>query len=459
MLPLAGELAVAGYRRYIRPRLKAAWDYKATAAPLILSQKINKMPVVNVRGRNVYKSTSRSRSKSYSPMQTSSKSRDRLGALVTPVSKRPRTKTVKTPGGRKVRVRNVGALNSKSAGRLRTKKFRMSKKMKIASKGISHTHEVGREETTGTQSIWVGHNSAPVGVVLADFWRLLLKKLAYKSGFNIRNFSSVPEFITLNDVIDVYYQAADGALSSVAHVFAVGNTWEQIANTFIFNASLIAPGTQLKFMRFNPTVNAVGTSQDRSPVRLDLEFATISFYAKSTMKIQNRTQNSSIDSEAVDNVPLYGKIYGGTGNGIAQMTNITSGTTAMLVADAANGYILGNSADLGCEEPPHQWFFPGCKKAGKIHLDPGEVKTSTLIYKKRCSVNQFKKLLQDDNTANKVRTSFGKYAVFGIEKMIQSVAPSLSNIKIGVEINHFMAMNLSVKHRDVTAQLFSTNYA
>jgi len=419
--------------------------YRGMKAVASTPQKINNMPAVR-------------------PHRTPQMAR--RGPLSRQVLSFPQRKVKKpsfsaTPRGTRVAVRNVGALSSKSAGRFKTKKYKITKTHRKSIAGVSATHEVGRQLVSNGQCLWVGHNSAPIDQLWLNFWRVIVKKLLDRTGFPVRNFSEVMAQITPGDIVNLSFTVSDGgSVSSANYTLTAADSVDTIVLALYNNILLRAEGIVFTQIAYLPTTNAVGSGTDRPGTKLDLEHAMLDIYCKSTMKLQNRTQNSSIDSEAVDNVPLYGKIYSGTGNGVNMLTSTSTGTQIQLIATNVNGLISGSETDLGMQEPPHAWFFPGVSKAGKAHLEPGAIKTSTLVYKKKMSINYFRKMIgRQFSLTVKAKLPFGKYTFFGLEKMIQSAAPAAGNITVGVEINHFLSMNMTLKHRSVSAMQFSSNFS
>jgi len=381
-------------------------------------------------------------------------------AMSFPQRKVKRPQFSATPRGTRVSVRNVGALSSKSAGRFKTKKYKITKTHRKAIGGVSETFEVGRQLVSNGQCMWIGHNSAPIEKLWLNFWRVIIKKLLDRTGFPVRNFGEVLAQITPGDVVNISYTVADGVVGSQSYTLTAADSADTIVVFLFNNVALRLEGIVFTQIAYLPTTNAVGTGTDRPGTKLDLEHAMIDVYCKSSMKIQNRTQNTSIDSEAVDNVPLYGKIYSGNGNGVNMLTSTATGTQIQLLANNANGLITGSEADLAMSEPPHAWFFPGVSKAGKAHLEPGAIKTNVLTYKRKISINYFRKMIGRQFTlgVTKAKLPFGKFCFFGFEKMIQTAAPAVGNITVGLEINHFIAMNMTLKHRSVSAMAFSTNF-
>lgn len=445
VIPAIGELAYYGYRKYVRPKLKSAWNYKATAGPLIVSQKINKMPPTKLqKGGSVNQKAYKSDSSSSS-----------AGGL----RKAPRkaeyriNKLIRTPGGKQIRVSSRSQMAARSAGRIKSRRYKLRKQDKIAAKGIAHTVEVGKVETTSAQALYLGHTTLTADFIYADFWRLLIKKLMAKTQITVRSFTAVADNMTAGDIFAVEYQTTDGTVATVSHTYAAAQTWDNVVLTFLSSAALKADNVTLRFITFLPTVNTVGTGQDRGNARLNLEYSYMTIYCKSSMKLQNQTiygTGAGTTEDGVDQTPIYGRVYSGKGTGVNQMGIAGQAITKQLVCDPY-GYILGDSTDPSETEPPPQYYFPRVTRGGKLLIEPGHIKTNTLRWQKKYSVNALRKVLVDTLSSLKTRTNFGKFAFFGLERMIQTALPAAGNIKVAFEINHYCAMNMFTKFTDVTA--------
>jgi len=366
-----------------------------------------------------------------------------------------------TPGGSSAAARRIGgAANSRSGGRFRTRKYRPRKAVKKAFSGINFTREVGWEETSTTQSVLVGHSTLPLQDCWNKVWQLIMKHLMNKTGISIRNFASVAEDMTAGDDLTLVYRTNDAtSVANFSISFVAGQTWNALCGLFGAHLPIRASNVTLLYMAYTPTVNTVGSGQDRAPARLDLEGFYLDFDLKSTMKVQNRTINSTGNNETidVDNVPLYGKIYSGKGNGVDQQPLSTDGTPVLqLVANIQTGAIRGTSVD-NLPEPIEPLYFRGSSKYGKAHLDPGVVKTSTLVYKNRMHLNRFRELFGRVSDAFKSRHSFGKYTFFHLERMIQTLA-SPPGLIVACEINHKMYLSGYTRYNNMTVPQFETTF-
>lgn len=367
-------------------------------------------------------------------------------------------KYTKTPSGTMVKKRRTGAINSKSMGKLKTRKFRPTKRLKNAMKGVEATYEFYKEYVTTAQTAWVGHSVTFFEGLRLNVIRLILKKVFAKAGQNITNFGSslASNGLTQPDVIRIRYQTQDGSVGSVEYVVAnnVTETFNDVAFFFYNNANLKQESVILKHILLLPMTNALGAFVDVPSVRLDLEHSYISSYFKSSMKIQNRTVNG-IDTatDEVDNVPLYGRQYGGTGNGAEWQGQHNGPDTKKFISNYNSGYIEGSANSDDLKEPIHQMYFKYVTQKGKIHLDPGYIKTSVLTYKRNSSISVlWNKLNMLFNTEPKNRDSFGVFRFFGIERMIDTSVEG--NITLGLEINHYMNLSLYTKFSNKTAPVF-----
>lgn len=365
-----------------------------------------------------------------------------------------------TPGGKIARLNRVGAISSKSAGRLKTRRFKKwAKKTLISKGGIELTSERGKVQATTDQTLWVGHSCVCMEDLALMSWRLIIKKLFAKCGVCVRSFTEVATQnaynVSAGDLIVVRYQTADiGAVLAVSYTVVAGDTFDTFAIYFNTLAAFNVPNVTYKSIAFNPTVNAVGALSDASMVRMDLEFQNVEMYFKSTMKIQNRTVNAAGDDEdSVDNVPLYGKSYAGFGNGVVQLARATGSVTQQMIASSLSGYILGSAVDGGLDEPTHGQYFQYVTERGKVHLDPGFIKTSSLVYSKKMSLNALQQMIHEAVLNTKTRISFGKYRLFGIEKMIDTSAGG-TTITVGLEINNYLSINMKSSFPNASQPLF-----
>lgn len=361
-----------------------------------------------------------------------------------------------TPGQTVVQRKRTGAVSSKSMGKIKTRKYRATKRQKNAIKGVEQTVEEYKEFVTTSQTAWVGHSVCIPEVVRYNIWRLILKKLMSKTGNCIRNFADPPTSYNVGngDVIAVYFQNQDATAGSINWTYGGTGDWDTAVAYFVSNAFLHAEGVILKHIIYMPDTAAAGLTAAPPYTRLDLENAYVKMYFKSSMKLQNRTVNGTdISMDDVDNVPLYGRSYGGVGNGAIWFGQSDSPVVKQLIADKDKGYIEGDASGDFLQEPLHQLYFKHVTQKGKVHLDPGYIKTSVLTYSKNMSLNHILRRVNQICTAAKIRDSFGNFRFFGLERMIDTAAES--SITLGIEINNYMNFNLYTRYRDTSIPLFA----
>lgn len=343
-----------------------------------------------------------------------------------------------------------------AGGKLKNRKIKVySKRRKNLIGGVDCTLENGKIIDTTAQTVWIGHNVAPYKSLWDNVWRMIVKAMLRKIGFTIASFSDsltgLPGYnIRPGDKFVVRYQKSDTIVDKVEHDISAGDTAFTVCATFQNNANLWNLAYSLTTFEFLPVTSGVAIK------RMDFQNVSIYLDLKSSMKIQNRSANrAAAEADDVDRVPLYGKGYAGIGNGVVmQMRNNAGAIETKLVADTNTGYIEAGPDDVGMFEPIDQSYFKGVTKGSKVMLDPGQIKTSVLTYKKTHNINVLKKKLFIDDIDPKPPGLFGKYAFFGLEKILDPIGDETSKIKLAIEINHHIVVNMKERFPNPTAPVY-----
>jgi len=352
--------------------------------------------------------------------------------------------------------KGYGAQTSKSAGKLRTRRKPRKPKGWQAGKGLTQTWESGG--SIGARNcLYVGHITGPKDRLYEQAFKSILKLLLIKMNIRIRDFAaplSEVGFVTGDDFQFRYASTSQTTgVTVINYTVAGGETFNAIANGMYVewldaNFTDIVP----KSFGFIP-----GTSAGHPVASIALEELMLHFDIKSSLKIQNRSVNITsepgveYEADTVDNVPLYGKSIGGTGTGVlARFPNAT--VPANVVGQADNGLITQVTLDEDQEEPLSGYFFPKSTQQGKIHLDPGQIKTSVITTKRNISLKYLFRLFST-STYNQPLTSFGKYRFFQIEKMIDTGVDI--NMSVAYEINTSMSCFATTKYNWTTAPIYS----
>jgi len=344
--------------------------------------------------------------------------------------------------------RRRGAATSISAGFTKT-----NSKVIRSDMSVSNVQEAGGL-LTDKKACYVGHTTCPNNTIVIFAFAAVIKKLIIKSGNDVNDldqtiFGDIYEdgtlagsFFTLNYRLG---SVVTDPLASINFLLSANNTVYTIANAMRIWAQ--DKGTQLNFISMEFTIGN-GVANIRT-YKVQLMQTHVAFMVKSSLKIQNRSSSASGGDEAddVDNTPLYGKSYEGSGSGCDYVGDNIKGTTihASLYGNENNGeftrvtgfpVVTGGNTSL-VEPPPGSHFF-GVKKCGKIHLDPGHLKTSVLTWRKSYEFNKMI-LLYNNDTSHRFyrRFSEGKYRFFGLEKILETVnGADPTDLRVAYEVNY-----------------------
>lgn len=364
---------------------------------------------------------------------------------------------MKKVGKRLVRksLRASGASSSKSAGRFGKGNRKLQVLDYYSKRGIVVARETGGIVASGAtekaQSALVGHSTFCNLQLRTDIARAFVKMIFNKMRVAIFNFTDIVN-TGRNLQIVVYYLLYPGHTgSSINLVVTNTTTYDDIVTWFSDTVLALADASPEVYFtdlfvreEFVATTPGVGGT-----ILLNLNLASCSFniYNKSSLKIQNRTISAAgnIEGDDVDNVPLFGKSYSGSGNW-AQFGSSMSSATLIVTQDSVTnapvvtkkfGGTIANTANLA--EPPVKSQVRHCTAVGKAHLDPGQVKTDVLVYKKTFSLNGLvrKYMRSTALLLDTSRIAIGKYRFFMLEKMIQAVQTTdVNSITIAYELDH-----------------------
>jgi hypothetical protein len=346
------------------------------------------------------------------------------------------------------------------------KTFRKKRFTKKFQSGVSNTNEVGGS-VADPQLVGVGHITHPRQQVFVAMWKIVIKQLLARGGILLESETeSISTTAETFDIVLKYRDSQNLIPVNINSSFNGGATIGSITTFFasqtrVWNTEANSISNQREFYYIeivpttpSPSYLAGQTRYVRSGM-IRLEEYMVTVFGKSSLKIQNRTVLAAgdIESTDVDNQPLNGKTYEGTGSGMAWKRQIVAST---MYADAVNGQILVTQANNGVFEPPPAWEYAKCKMTGKIRLNPGNLKTSVLTDTMK---SNFSRLHNKLNPAANGATSnliypFGKYRVMLMEKMLQAQAAEL-NIVISYEVNTDIYCNGKEKRKNITIRSYA----
>lgn len=365
--------------------------------------------------------------------------RTNLGFSPIPGLKYPMTAARRATRARRAPKARVVAV-SKSAGFVKKgvarKVFKKSKQNKAQLKGHVCTVEHNATTSTNDQSLFIGHHTHPVGHIRREFWFAVVRKLIIKLGGNFADRSETMAnigFGASNNFVVTYRPAPNQATTTYATAGFGASTVADIVTTLADTTRPWYAGTSNATLFEQPSlvrITFVPTGGSNYPqCSIDLKSLKVKIFAKSSLKMQNRTVGAVGDTNAtsdeVDNMPLFAKSYDVVGNTFEERpvgaTNVSQTVMTGHFWRGVLDYASSSSANDPPREPPQPEYFRNVKYSGRVKLDPGEIKTSTIVSNYSGYANDLLWKTQISEAESSLRrTKLGKSRLFGIEKMLNA---------------------------------------
>lgn len=295
----------------------------------------------------------------------------------------------------------------------------------------------------------------------------LVRKLYYKAlGFEASNMREV-----------IPYKTTAGAQNSGGHTITVkysnnmsSNTKNQDVIAIGDGESIVSVGDLIINMFKNVASNSDGWKNARllwidltdtttgiSRAHMDLTGVKVTLYSKSDLKLQNVTvpYAAATTEDNVSNVPLHGRSY--------HMKNwcpVPSDQDGnFMVPLEQTGVITFRSSQfVGSQyetwkEPPPKKCFVNCSGSYGQHLEPGAIKTDSLMTRVTMSLERFLLALSTSyafgNSGNK-SVRIGQHTLFAMERLLQ-VAGTLP-VQMNYEVNYFTGVSVSARNKRAIMQ-------
>lgn len=381
-----------------------------------------------------------------------------------------RTRSVTRSPGRVSSAARRASIYSKSGGYITPGIRRKTPVDDMTKRGVVVCQESGGElypaETTQGvttkygQSVYLGHSTVPLNLSRTHFWRAFTKALMRAIGINIEDFNDFLIGSTIG--VEFYFKLyPNDPPGSHAFTFApLVKTYENMAQEF----SQYFIGNNNESLYFQKVHVVVANQPDK---QFDLSKAKMEYYCKSSLKMQNQTVNTTADdnSDDVNNVPLYGKSYEGTGNGAFYIKDYNNKN---FIGRQSDGLIIyqpdavtaaGTPNDFALGEPQSYKLFKYAKKSGKIHLDAGQLKTSVLTFQKNMGFSaMWRNIDQDTFEQSTAWTTMGNFRFFGVEKMMQFITTTSTNrIHLAYEVDNKIGMVCTLPKYTPTTMVLTNN--
>jgi len=342
----------------------------------------------------------------------------------------------------------------RSAGRMTSRKsvrrYRKTRQAKLSRNGVVLHIQSGQVVTMATggnkQSVVLGHATCPQQTILTAGWVSIMKTFVERLGLSIINLDDAIPFIVGDVLIFRYRLAGNTDCTTLNFALVATDTVQSLAEQFA-NATAVwnsatnntSDQTEFDYIRYVPT----GTQVNLSGYRMHFATVKLAYDVQTHMKVQNRSVlGTDTDDSAVDNVPLYGKTYEGIGTGPKYLNMESTAKKNNFIADSYYGNIIPRVNSVGADsslvEPPDPQMFDGVKSFGNLKLDPGDIKTSTLSWKKNYKFADWYATFYSSAPTPATPTliftpvyrKVGKFRLFAIQKMIDA---EQSTITLGLE--------------------------
>jgi len=226
----------------------------------------------------------------------------------------------------------------------------------------------------------------------------------------------------------------------------------QLLNIQIVNAINANPNIVFKEIQITPN------EFNNLPAIISFQTCKLTITSKSSLKIQNRSLSSNDPEDAdadnrndVSNVPIHGKSYDFIMSGTVAKKPRSLGIAAFVPGSIDGLLRFPGSQDTTGEfkEPPPGSVFQGCKNQGKVHIQPGSIKTSVLNYTKTFTWASWIRTIHGELTGVTFYCMYGKYRMFGLEKVI-SLQAGEAPLVVAYEHDYKLGVTLQGYKRVVT---------
>jgi len=382
----------------------------------------------------------------------------------------------------------------KKRGRKKGKRVKTRLGMAVTGVHASEEHRFVSKQNMAIadyyETVQIGHTSIPQRPVLLNMCRALLK-------YSLKKIVHIKEFGTVmtDNAAGIAFQAGDvlrwnfygnwdsNTLNNFFVTVQGADSFESVTHRLLAQIVLYANDGNLNNLRwhdftYDPTDANPGNKY--SWYTIPLQSLKVELKTKSSLKVQNRTTNLvgvEDESDDVDNVPVTGYLYNCKGNNFVSKSerSILKGIDTSTIGGGANTknndvilfegtarsvtgvfttgeaqYFpggIGEQTFFKPAEPPKPYQVVNCKKATKIRINPGGIKTSVLTASTTTGFSYMLSLLAGDNDGvqraeQKYCPKLGYCNVMFIEKVIGS---KTSPVSIAAEVQFDSWISVTAK--------------
>lgn len=356
------------------------------------------------------------------------------------------------------------------------------KMLKFDKRGIRLNWEEGIA-IADVRTVAVGH-ALPVYKMFKCVMYAIYRSLMVKAGHDFNAWDTTPQTeapanpgfsITYVSDTQVYYTKTISDIPFGSHDSMAGYITAQIWSQVVDNTVSGWLGLGYRFERCTLKLGWTPTYAIYvDAVEINLNEAAVKFNYTQSMKVQNVTLAadgglSADQSSDVFNVPLYGRLYEGSGSSLKWKSSrykAFSTNTPLVTAGDTSAIIRRAAAVEGIPvEPPEAYEFYNCKKFTKIALDPGKIKTSVVTKSFGTTIERFfnviANVIQHDGASPTGLighdTPYGVNRVMYLEKVIGNIGAESQQLQVRVEVDTKLQCYLQFKKNVFAAPIASDN--
>lgn len=340
------------------------------------------------------------------------------------------------------------------AGYFKTKRISPKRKRK-AQRKMNSSYMISIERSfvqTPTVSGIVGHATSPRGYMTRAMFGAMLKYLFGRMGVKCdpptaavtpwANNSTITFTFTYGATTNDGFTATIASGATFTQIIqAVQNTWETKYDSL--SATVVPTNLRFRTMEYRTTdLVTLGLPS----LTLDISNAKIGYWISSRLKLQNRSLNTAGDDDAndVDNVPINLVQYSGYGTGCDSKYDYLG---VSLMTDGNGIMNLSNPAELG--DAPIATTFEGVKRTSFSRLQPGQIKTNVIKYKKNFRLDNLSRILAVGRGDANIKMPLGKYSFLHIEKTLEANQTTPVNMNIACENQLFINCKFYLNHSNI----------
>ena len=340
------------------------------------------------------------------------------------------------------------------------KKKSVKRKYKKAFQGVMFAYE--RNTTVNDDKcVYLAHHTAPYVNIVKGIAYVLFKKMLQSMDIEFDAWTTSSIYtLPIDTQIQLVYKPAFNAIDTpVTYTIIAGDItfgavaekiWDVIFRQGFLSGAVNGFDSPATLVKMN-IIHVDGRISS-----MNLRDATVSCILKSALKMQNRSLNTSGDDQAddINNVPLTGRSYEGSGNGLKGRDN------NLILAPCDNVYgwtTVGAGTEVVLQEPPQPYHFQYAYKSGPVRINPGIIKTSVLNDKVYMKLDRFLALCRgmarnDNGNFTLAYNMLGKTRYFALERSISRLSGELQPaITVATELDSKLWIDVNVKRSKYTA--------